>query len=614
MGQDESYDKHAEVITPIWGGLAAIHRKPGSPRRLRIRWVRMLGSIVGLTAIFWLMIALALYFWFKLGRGFENEKFGDVLGLPFHWPPFHSVEHDKNMGDFFYKKAELDLKYRHLEEAFNDYHIALMKTPENLDAREIYAEFSKFSNKNLDSYFAILEDGIPYALTQSATPVAAVETPGIPSTLGNPNARTLAPNTTTLESPRKVKPEDYLNTYFVNLIQAQIPDRTEHIEKICQLYLAQNPSSRKIRDIFALNLMNAYIDEGNEDSYKLADGIFNKYELEKTPDGVLLKSRLYWERGELHTAVKYLEQALQKFGYSDYFLGLISLYYRDLGDLDKSVYYTILRAQSNPGKADPLIDLLYDYVKKGDRAGVAHNIEDIIKQFGTDARAMTLLANFATDQGDIELALRLYQLAQNQDRQLRLAAKESDFNVASFALLATEAYLTKSDYKGAINFLDQIRDQKPDWFASKRVLFDSLRGVADYALGQETEAEMYVENLITSTTTDPYQLLLVANRYLSHDGAPLAQRLLVEANRMDPHNQAILAQLISTNLQLGFSENMDKNIHNLLLTRHPPDELLYDAYRQLASDHFIFVPDREKLLAELGQFLTNAAKNHSTDN
>jgi hypothetical protein len=124
---------------------------------------------------------------------------------------------------------------------------------------------------------------------------------------------------------------------------------------------------------------------------------------------------------------------------------------------------------------------------------------------------------------------------------------------------------------------------------------------------------MFVNKLVESTTTRPDNMLLIANRFLSHGAPVFAQRLLAEANRMDPHNQAILAQLISVNLQLGNSENMDKNIHALLQTRRPPAELLYDAYRQLGSDHFIFVPDREKLLTDLGNYLNNFAKNHRMD-
>jgi len=571
MSPDESYDKHAEVVTSVWWGLAAIHRKPGGTRRLRIRWFRLFGSLAGLAAVFWLMIALGLYFWFKQGRGFQDEKFGDVLSLPFHWPPFHSAEHDKKMGDYFYHAGDWNLQNRHYDEAFTDYRLAVMKTPDNLDARQKFAGFSLASNKNLETYATLLEEGIPYALAD------------------NP---------------------DYINNYFVDIIHAQVPDCSERIMGICQQYLAQNLTNSKVRTIFALNLANAYIDEGDFDK---TDGIIKKYDLEKTLDGVVIKSRLLWERGDLHAAPRYLEKIAPTMDNNPFLLGLLSRFYRDLGDLDKSRFYTLMRAQKEPTDVGPQIELLYINAKSGTQTTMEHDIENIITNFRTNAEAMNMLANFATDQGDYNLALRLYQLAREQDETLRVAAKKSDFSVASFALLVAEAYLTDDKYKETIDFLDEIRVEKPDWLAQYHLLFDSVRAVADYNLGQETDAQLYVNNLIDSASTTSDTLLRVANRFISHNGASLAGRLLAAANHLDPHNQAILAQLIATNLQLGNSENMDKNIHSLLQTRRPPAELLYDAYRQLAGDHFIFVPEREKLLRELGQFLADAAKKHHMD-
>jgi len=572
MVKDNSSGQYAEVVTPIWWGLAAIHRKPPGPRRLRIRWFRLASTVVGLSAVFWLMAALGLYFWFKLGRGFQDEKFSMVLMLPFHWPPFHSAEHDKAMGDYYARMADLHLQNKRIMEAYNAYHLAVTKTPDNLDARSHYAQFSYMADKNVDHYFSILEDGLPYALADD--------------------------------------PKHYIDNYFLELMKAQLPDRSDRIEKICRKYLEQNLVNPNVRNIFALNLAIVLIDKGDFDG---ADNTISKYQLEKTFDGVLVKSRLLWEERRPSTAIAYIEAALPRYNNNDYLLGLLSTYYRELGDLDKSRQYTMMRTITNPSNVAPRIELLYILAKTGDQVHVDHEVEDIIQQFHTNAPAMTMLASFATDQGNVKLALRLYQMAMDQDQQLRLAAQKSDFVIPSFALLVAEAYLTNNDYQDTLLFLDQIRQEKPDWLAQNQLLFDSMRAVADYGLGQDTEAEMYANALIESDKTDPQTLLLVANRFSSHGAMGLAARLLAEANHMDPHNQVILAQLIATNLQLGNWENMDKNIHALLQTNRPPLELLYDANRQLASDHFIFVADREKLLAELSKYIDDAVKNHRLD-
>lgn len=571
--KDQSSDKHAEVVTPIWWGLAAIRRKPPGPRKLRVRWFRLTGAITGLAAACWLMIAVGLYFWFVFGRQFEDEKFQDVLLLPFHWPPFHTAEHDRKMGDYFKKMADWHLKEGHLEEAFKDYRLAVMKTPDNLGARTRLADFTYMTDKNLDHYFDLLEEGIPYALASD--------------------------------------PNNYIDTYFLNLKQAPLANRTERLEAICRKYLAQDLSNQRVRDIFALNLANVLIDEGHFDQ---AEDIISQYKLDRAIDGVMLTSRLLWERGQLHGAIAYVEKNLPRFKYSDWLLRLLSRFCLDVGDLDKAHQYIRMRTVANPGDVSPRIELLNIYAKTGDTASVHREVEDIIAHFRNDQQAMIALGNFATNQGDVALALRLYQLAQERDRQLRLAAQKSDFSVGTFALLAAQTYLTVHDYKNTLLFLDQINKDNPEWLIpANRLIFDSIRAVADVGVNNNTEAEMYVNKLIESSNTHPDNLLLIANRFLSHGAPDFAQRLLAEANRMDPHNQAILAQLISVNLQLGYSENMDKNIHLLLQTRRPPAELLYDAYRQLGSDHFIFIADREKLLTDLGNYLNEAVKSHRMD-
>lgn len=570
--QDQSSEKYAEVVTPIWWGLAAIHRKPPGPRKVRIRWFRLVGAVTGLAATFWLMIAVGLYFWFKFGRQFEDEKFQDVLMLPFHWPPFHTAEHDRKMGDYFKKTADWHYQNGHLEEAFKDYRLAVMKTPDNLEARSRLADFTYVTDKNLDHYFQLLEDGIPYALAND--------------------------------------PKNYIDTYFLNLKQAPLADRSERTEKICRQYLAMNLTNERVRDIFALNLANVLIDDGRFDE---AEDTINQYKLDHALDGVMLTSRLLWERGQLHGAIAYVEKNLPHFKNSDYLLGLLSRFCLDVGDLDKARQYILMRSMANTGNVMPRIELLNIYAKSGDDANVNKEVNDILNHFHNDPQAMTMLANFGTNQGNVSLVQKIYQLVDQQDRQLRLAAKKSDFSVGTFALLLAQCYLTNHDYRNALLFLDHVNKDNPEWLAPNRLVFDSIRAVADVGANNNTEAEMFVNKLIESPNTRPDTLLLVANRFISHGAPEFAQRLLSEANRIDPHNQAILAQLISVNLQLGVSENMDKNIHALLQTRRPPTELLYDAYRELGSDHFIFVSEREKLLTDLGVYLDTMVKNHRMD-
>jgi len=561
-------DPQAEIVTSIWLGLAVIRRHPGGRRRLRIRWLRLLGTLLGLGAVAWLLAALTLYFFFKLYRGFQDEKFADVLTLPFHYQA-----HDREMGEYFLKLGDIHLQNNRLQEAMTSYRIGVLKVPDNLHGRTMLADFYYiYYRDQLDHSLSIMEDGLPFAIQEGDTDAV------------------------------KKEHRDYINDYLLRLQEAHEPEK---VQAICEKYLAQNIPSPQVRALFALNLASVYIDSGRFDD---ADDIIKKYKLEQILDGILLQSRLLWESGRLYAAPAYLEKALPNFPNNDYIYGLLSRYYRDLGDLDHSLTYILLREGARPNNSMPRIERLYITAKSGNPTELAVETQDLINQFHTDASTMTMLASFATDQGDVALARRLFDLAQAQNHSDMKANGKSDFNLASFGLLICEAYLTNNQYREALAYLDTLDVDKPDWFEPNRLLFDSMRAVADYGIGRLDEADMHLTNLIRSNKTRPDTLMTIANRFLSHGALDQAQRLFYAAHHMDPHNQAVLAQLISANLQLGNSAEMSQNLKDLLNTRRPPLELLYDAYRQLGTDRFTFVPNREALLNQIDQHIQDAIK------
>jgi hypothetical protein len=256
----------------------------------------------------------------------------------------------------------------------------------------------------------------------------------------------------------------------------------------------------------------------------------------------------------------------------------------------------------------PRIEMLYILKKTGDPT-VAQKVNTLIEQFRNDPNAMMVLDNFAMDQGDPDLAQRLYQNAQDQAAAQIKAGQQPAFDPASYAMVIAQAYLAQNDYQNALKFLDDLDEEKPHWLEPNRTQFDSLRALADYGLGRPDLTTMYLNKLIKADNTQPETLIAVANRFLTHNATEQAQSLFQAAYHLDPHNQAALAQLIITDLQLGNSQNMNENLTKLLQTRRPPLELLYDAERELGSDRFLFVPDREHLLAEIDLYIQGATKN-----
>jgi tetratricopeptide (TPR) repeat protein len=552
-----------ETVTPIWHGLAAVHKKPNGEKRVRLRWLRLFGIVLAGGTALWLMIALGLYFWFKLGRGFQDEQFADVLLLPFRYEA-----HNHKLGEYYIGMGDSHLKNLRIEQAFNAYRLGVMKAPENLHGRRMLADFFYIYYRNeLGPSLKVLEDGLPYAVGSD---------------------------------------KDYVNNYLLRLQQGHFPEK---ILEVCQRYV-DGPDASKcradIRTLFALNLAQAYIDQGRFDD---AESIIDRLHLDQTLDGTMLASRLLWERGRLRDATAYLEKAHDRFGNNDYIFGLLSRYYRDLGDMNKSYEYILKRQLNDPSNAMPRIEMLYILMKTGEVATVAKKVDTLIEQFHSDKNAMSVLDDFAMDQGDADLALRLYKNAQDETMAQIKALQQPTFDVASYAMVVAQSYLAKNDYQNALKFLDDLDQEKPHWLEPNRIQFDSLRALADYGLERPDLTTMYLNKLVKSDNTRPDTLIAIANRFLTHGGTEQAQMLFQAAYHLDPHNQAALAQLIIADLQLGNSEHMNENLTKLLETRRPPLELLFDAYRALGSDRFIFVPDREHLLAEIDLYIQAATKN-----
>jgi len=561
--------RNAETVTPIWLGLAAVHRRDGV-QRVRVRWLQVAAMSAGLLVAVWLMGALGMYFWFKLGRNFTDERYTENLAWPL-WltSSKYSEEHHHKMGEYYLQMGDLHLKGKRYPQAMDAFRLGVMWAPESLHGREMLSDFYYYYYRNEQSHsLEILEGGLPYAIS---------------------------------------KDRDYVNNYMVRLQQAHEPDK---IIEVCQKYIAAKDCSPEIRGLLAINLAQVYIDLGRYDE---AEDTISHYDLEKSLDGTLLTSRLLWERGRLYDTVKYLEAALPRFHNNDAILDLLSRFYRDLGDIDNSMRCIHLLILSNPSNAKPRIDLMYIYAKTGDDARIAQDSNTIIEQFHNDAEAMARLANFATDQGNVKLMLQLYQLAQDQVQGEIKAGKTPTFDVATFALLVTQAYIVQRQYDDAIKFLDNLDVEKPAWLEPNRNIFDSMRALADYGIGKPDLTDMYLSALIGANKTRPDIMLTIANRFLAHDDLDDAEKLFRAAYQLDPHNQAALAQLVTVDLLLSKSTDLSGNLEKLLQTRRPPLELLDDARRTLGGDRFIFVPNREQLLSKINVYIAAATKSRQPD-
>ena len=330
-----------------------------------------------------------------------------------------------------------------------------------------------------------------------------------------------------------------------------------------------------------------------EEKFDKTEDYINTFLLSESIDGIILSSKVSWDRGNKFSAIKKLESALYKFPNSDQIYSQISYYYREMDDFDSARRYTQLRNIKSPSDSDPIIELIYLYDKYNIEDKVIEYSKQIIKNFSDDEIAIYQLANFAAaTTGKINIAQYCYELA-----------LEKNYELENFALTLVEAHISNKDFAGAINFSEELLLENPVWLKAQWSIFSSLRALASYGLNRPDLGEIYLEEFLSEPNNTTDTLVAVANRFTSNKMYQQAQKILDLAYSNDKNNQRVLNSLIEVNLKLGMTQNLGDQIKKLLQTRRPDKELLKDAYNRLGGDLFIFTQNRSSILMELGAIL-----------
>ena len=164
-------------------------------------------------------------------------------------------------------------------------------------------------------------------------------------------------------------------------------------------------------------------------------------------------------------------------------------------------------------------------------------------------------------------------------------------------------HLVEKDYKGALNFSEELLKERPDWLTTRWGIFNSLRAVASYGSNRPDLGEIYLQDFIDDASIPAQTYLAVSRRFSKIDRYQQARKVLSLAYSKSPTNQKLLSELIRTDLKLGNTQNLNRLLSKFLQMRRPQLELLSEAYSKLGSDRFIFTPGRESLLLQLSAIL-----------
>ena len=532
---------------PILMGFAVQRRRPDGQIVVSLRWFRVLTVFITLFVTAWISTAGALYYWFKYKKDFDTVSFSGMIQLPFRLD-----EHRKEMGNYHVKKGLGHFEEGEYREALTLLRLGVTRSPGNLEGRMLLADFYEQLLKRTDISTGLLCQGLEHG--------------GIDDL-------------------------NYLKSTLRLLLRHQMD---AEIQKIADTYLPEETEINDRNRVLAFGAAQANFLRGN---YDRADDYISIYELNVSIEGVLLAAQINWNRGQKETAVKKLELNIKTFNNNESLLMQLSRYHRELGEIEEARKYAIMRNLANPLSPAPRIELLYIYNKSGDSEREERETRRILKQFSDDADAFQAIANFAADTGNIDLARHCYE-----------QALESEFAIDAFALLMIESHLVKKDYEGALSFSEELDRERPEWLNKRRDVFNSLRAVASFGISRPDFGDIYLNEFLNGENIGPQQYFAVANRLIKIDALPQARRVLLKAYSQTPANQLVLAELIDLELKLGYTENLNELLKRFLQMRRPQPEIIFQAYRKLGSDRFIFTPNRESLLIELSALLRENAE------
>lgn len=541
MPQSKQTLKKSKNIRPILLGFAYQYKGNNGKLAIGFRWWRILTAMLCSALAAWLLVAGVLYFYFKYTKEFDEVSYVGMLTLP-----SRIDAHRKEMGDYHVRKGMEELEKQNYRDALRLLRLGVARAPGNLEGRKILAEIYEAWLKRPDVSAEMMIQGIKAGGIQDADYV---------------------------KSTLRLLLRQQMDSDIQDLADKHIPTTEDPI----------------IQSILAFGAANANYLRGN---YDLADDYLLEYGLLDSMEGILLSSQISWDRNNRLAAITKLEDALRKYPDSEAILVQLSRYHREMGNMDASLRYSILRNIRSPLSAGPRVELLYSYRYNNELERVKTEANKILKQFSDDENALQALANFAADTGDIEIARRAYE-----------EALEREFQIDAFALLLIEAHLVNKDYDGALAFAEELLKERPEWLQKRWSIFNSLRSVASYGIDRPDLGEIYLQDFLQEESNQAQTYLAVARRFDTINRPEQARKVLRTAYSKIPGNQKILSELIRLDLQLGYTENLSELISKLLQMRRPQMELLYEAYRKIGSDRFIFAKDREAILTQLSAIL-----------
>lgn len=493
----------------------------------------------------WTVLTVVLGY-LAVGTGlYFNDRYNrglDGISLIDRIYPPHWNRYSIARGDSYIRLAEAALQSGNFNAAFHAVRAGLARSPANLTGRQLLAEIYSVSRR-FDLAEMTLLDGLAFHSANA----------------------------------------DYLRQTFGFLFSRQ--KDAQIVETAKQLLDQENPN----RDFLIEAMSTAYYYRGNFDQ---AEDCLRQNQALTTKNGRLMAARIEWDRGFHDLALVLIEQLAREAPADPTIYHLQVQWLLEDGQTDRARRTSLIRRINFPTQIQPRVDLLYAFDKVHDQPAIDDESTALLHDFGSDPKAVLMLGDFAANTGRIPVADRVFEHAIQHQQ-----------NPEAAALMRVEARIVAGEYAAAVSLTHELLEQHPDWENRMAPVFNGLQAIAHFALGDRESAGLYLTSFLNLPSVRAENLVAVANRLIAVGALNEARTVLSHAIAADPLNQPALTRLIEFDLQNDDTQNLPRNLRQLLTMRRPSPTLLRSAYEHLAEDRYLFIPDRAAMLSDVAMVL-----------
>jgi tetratricopeptide (TPR) repeat protein len=372
---------------------------------------------------------------------------------------------------------------------------------------------------------------------------------------------------------------DYLRTVLGFLFMQQADEVVVDLTRALE---AQGSNNEIFRRILMTARGYGYFNRGR---YAEAERVFAEAGLNDTAEARFVNARIAWERGRRDEAIARLRELNEQAGGDAEIHRTLVFFLKEAGRKAELRRIGLTAQLARPEAPQGYLDFIEGALASGDEGAAATAAGEFLERFSGEARALLQLAERGAAAGRPEMVRGVVE---------RLPAEKVD-DVAAATLLLAEASLNA----GRPEEVGSLNPATEKWGEAASVTWEGLRGMALVQQERSGEAEPLLWRMLESRRVGAPALHSIAVRLQRAGRGDLAGRFLLRAVEVDPLHQPSLVSLVEDAESAGRLDEMGGLVVRLTTMRKPPEPLMERLKAEFASDRYLYVTGRIKVVEAL---------------